>query len=201
MGHRASLREHGAALVIDDMRLLPTSMAELARAPAMTPLTCRSARNPSMPVLGVDGLGRRRECRIGKAPTASATKSRGNCGRPAKAGLGEPTFERQAKGPQLGHSRRASLSAESVGSYRSWSHRRDRNALPADIGEGDMLRFGTRQEDGRISKGPLSTPRTLSLSAGTARFMPHTCRLQYLSGSAQLLGNRAVVLRSILLPA
>jgi hypothetical protein len=39
------------------------------------------------------------------------------------------------------------------------------------------------------------------LSAGTARFMPHTCRLQYLSGSAQLLGNRAVVLRSILLPA
>jgi len=28
-----------------------------------------------MPVLGVDGLGRRRECRIGKAPTASATKS------------------------------------------------------------------------------------------------------------------------------
>ena len=28
------------------------------------------------------------------------------------------------------------------------------------------------------------------LSAGTARFMPHTCRLQYLSGSAQLLGNR-----------
>jgi len=75
LGHRASLREHGAALVIDDMRLLPTSMAELARAPAMTPLTCRSARNPSMPVLGVDGLGRRRECRIGKAPTASATKS------------------------------------------------------------------------------------------------------------------------------
>ena len=43
--------------------------------------------------------------------------------------------------------------------------------------------------------------QTLSLSAGTARFMPHTCRLQYLSGSAQLLGNRAVVLRSILLPA
>ena len=36
---------------------------------------------------------------------------------------------------------------------------------------------------------------------GTARFMPHTCRLQYLSGSAQLLGNRAVALRSILLPA
>ena len=181
LGHRARLREHGAALVIDDMRLLPTSMAELARAPAMTPLTCRSARNPSMPVLGVDGLGRRRECRIGKAPTASATKSRGNCGRPAKAGLGEPTFERQAKGPQLGHSRRASLSAESVGSCRSWSHRRDRNALPADIGEGDMLRFGTRQEDGRISKGPLSTPRTLSLSAGTARFIHipvvcNTCR-------------------------
>ena len=28
-----------------------------------------------------------------------------------------------------------------------------------------------------------------------------TCRLQYLSGSAQLPGNRAVVLRSILLPA
>src|SRR6516164_1966095 len=47
-----------------------------------------------------------------------------------------------------------------VGSCRSWSHRRDRNALPADIGEGDMLRFGTRQEDGRISKGPLSTPGT-----------------------------------------
>src|SRR5215467_2449072 len=48
-----------------------------------------------------------------------------------------------------------------------------------------------------------STPgnRRADLSAGTARFMPHTCRLQYLSGSAQLLGNRAVVLRSILLPA
>ena len=202
LGHRARLREHGAALVIDDMRLLPTSMAELARAPAMTPLTCRSARNPSMPVLGVDGLGRRRECRIGKAPTASATKSRGNCGRPAKAGLGEPTFERQAKGPQLGHSRRASLSAESVGSCRSWSHRRDRNALPADIGEGDMLRFGTRQEDGPISKGPLSTPRTDAQPIGGNRALhTHTCRLQYLSGSPQLLGNRAVVFRRILLPA
>src|SRR5215472_5127016 len=32
--------------------------------------------------------------------------------------------------------------------------------IRSDRSEGDMLRFGTRQEDGRISKGPLSTPRT-----------------------------------------
>ena len=34
LGHRARLREHGAALVIDKMRQLTTAMAELTRAPA-----------------------------------------------------------------------------------------------------------------------------------------------------------------------
>ena len=34
LGHGARLREHGAVLVIDDMRQLATEMAELTRAPA-----------------------------------------------------------------------------------------------------------------------------------------------------------------------
>ena len=43
--------------------------------------------------------------------------------------------------------------------------------------------------------------QTLRPIGGNRALHTHTCRLQYLSGSAQLLGNRAVVLRRILLPA
>ena len=38
--------------------------------------------------------------------------------------------------------------------------------------------------------------QTLRPIGGNRALHTHTCRLQYLSGSAQLLGNRAVVLRS-----
>src|SRR5215467_7683103 len=59
LGHGARLREHGAALVIDGMCQLANAMAKLTPAPARRHRYSGVRSELSMPVFGIDRLGRR----------------------------------------------------------------------------------------------------------------------------------------------